>query len=133
VSYSTVLAALHTRLATVAGIAVLLDYEPMSLQELPALYSLLDSVERSYGGTVVTIHYRVLHRLCFRWQDEEQAEQELIPFVNSVPAALDEHNMRGGDVTVPNVEAVFVTIGGVLYRALDFYSETEEILRLGNG
>ncbi len=132
-SYSTVLTELDRRIGTVAGIAVVLDYEPTVIQTTPTCYSLLDSVKRSYGGNVVTLTYRVLHRLCLQWVETEQAEQEVIPFVNSVPKALDSSGIRAGDVIVTNIDAGWMSIGETLYRTLDFYSETIEYAGLGNG
>ncbi len=132
-SYSTVLTELHRRIATVSGIVKVLDFEPSAVTDFPTCYSLLDSVRRAYGGTAVTLTYRVLHRLCFRWVDNEQAEQEVIPFVNSVPKALDSIGISAGDIVVTNVDAGWMSIGDTLYRTLDFYSETVEYAGLGNG
>lgn len=124
------LTGLHERFATVSGIAKLLKYEPTTIQAFPTLYSLLDTVERSQAGQLTVMRYRVLNRIIFRWQDNEQAELELIPFVNSVPAAIDADAKLGGRVDsglarVTDIQAVFVTIGA-LYRALDIYTEVLE-------
>jgi hypothetical protein len=72
-----------------------------------------------------------LHRLIFRWQDNERAEQELIPYVDSLPAAIHADRYLGGvlhsgEASIESVEGVFVTIGGVLYRALDFHATVLE-------
>jgi hypothetical protein len=134
-SYSTVLDGLHARLAVVNGIALILKYEPTSVQAFPTLYSLLDTVERSQQGQLTIMRYTVLHRLLFRWTDNAQAEVELIPYVNSVPAVIDADPTLGGVLgtgttsgyaRVTSINAVFVVIGQTLYRALDVRSEVIE-------
>lgn len=128
-SYSAAIAGLKSAIETVDGLQLVLDYEPTSIQRLPAVYLLLDSFRRSTAGQVTAMHYRVLTRLCVRWQDNEKAEQELIPFVNSIPAAIDADPTLGGAVTRgfsqvdPDAPALggFVRIGGVMYRSLDIF------------
>lgn len=133
-SYATVLDGYHTAFATL-DIPVILDYEPSSINAFPTLYSLLEGAEYiGTGGapgsaTVKETRYSILHRLLFRWQDNERAEQELIPFVDSLPAAVHADRRLGGAITngmahISNAEAVYVDIGGVRYRALDFHSVT---------
>lgn len=123
-SYATVIEGLKLRFATVPGIKTILDYEPTSAQDTPLLYMLFDEAPRTQTGQVTVMPYRILCRLCIRWQDNRYAEQELIPFVNSLPAAIDQDPTLGGKIAsgmarVINVQGIFVTIGGVLYRALD--------------
>ena len=130
-SYATVLAGLKLRFATVPGIKTILDYEPTSIQDAPLLYMLFDNAPRTQTGQMTVMPYRVLCRLCIRWQDNEYAEQELIPFVNSLPAAIDQDATLGGRITsgmarVTNIQGVFVTIGNTLYRALDVTVEATD-------
>jgi len=130
-SYSTVLAGLHERFATVTSIQAILDYVPTSIQDTPTLYSLLDNVTISRSGQVKATKYRILHRLVVRWQDNEGAELEIIPYVDSIPAAVDADNHLGGRLTsgyavIDEIEAVWVEISNVTYRALDFYSTVVE-------
>jgi hypothetical protein len=138
VSYQTVISALHDVFEEVEGIEAVLPYEPTSIQAYPTLYSLLDKVERSSQGQLVIMRYRILHRLCFRWVDNETAEAHLIPFVNSIPAAVDQDPMLGGALPlgiarISEIQAVFVEIGGTLHRALDFYSDVLEKAPAGSG
>lgn len=126
-SYTTIVAGLHERFATITGIAVILDYEPKTIHATPTLYTLLDSFNPEQRGQIKLRRYRILHRLVFKWLDNEQAEQELMPFVDSVPASVRADPHLGGRITsgVAVIEegfAVFVVIGGTMYRALDFYS-----------
>jgi hypothetical protein len=76
---------------------------------------------------MTTRKFRILHRLLVPWQDNEQAEIQIMPFVDSIVDALDADPTLGGVITsgyaqITDIEALWVTIGGVEYRALDFYS-----------
>ena len=130
-SYQAILTGLQTQLKTVVGIRAVLDYVPTSVQTAPLIYSVLDSAEIVRSGQVRAVRYRILHRLCVRWQDNERAEQEIIPFVNSIPDAVADDPQLGGRLTrgyawIVEIEAAWVTISGVEYRAVDFYSEVIE-------
>ncbi len=127
-TYGAIVEGLHERFETVAGIRRIYDYEPATLQATPALYTVLERVERQQGGPLMVSRYRILHRLCLRWQDNEHAEEELIPYVNAIPDALDADPQLGGRITsgiarIAEAEAGFATINGTLYRVLDFYSD----------
>ena len=127
-SYEAILEGIVDRLNTIGSIAVLLDYEPTAIQDTPLVYMLLDRTEREKSGQLTAMRYRVLCRLCVPWMDNEEAERELIPFVNSIPAAIDADPTLGGRVTrgrayVSEQVGVFVSIGGTLYRALDTFVE----------
>jgi hypothetical protein len=131
VSYQSVLEGLHERFATVEGIKVLLQYEPTSVQVFPTLYSVLDSFEVERRGQVRAVTYRTLHRLVFRWQDNEQALAEMIPYVDSIPEAVEEDKHLGGRLVaglaeITDGEVMFVSIGGADLLALDFYSSVVE-------
>ena len=130
-SYSDVLDGLHTRFATVNGITAILKYEPTSIQAYPLLYSMLDSFDIARTGQVVAWHYRTLHRLVFRWQDNELALAELIPFVNAIPNAVeaDKHlggKLKSGLATIDEGEVMWAEIGGTECLTLDFYSTVVE-------
>lgn len=127
-TYQDVLAGMHERLATVPGITRCLDYEPSAVQQPPLIYSLLDSFERSQAGQVTAMRYRILHRLVIAWVDTARAEQQLASFVNAIPAAIDADPQLGGRIPsglarIADAQAVWVTIGGTVYRCLDCYSE----------
>lgn len=126
-TYAAIVDGLHTALAGVSGIDVVLDYAPTSVHETPLMYSILDSVEITQGGQLTTRKFRILHRLLVPWQDNEQAEIQVEPFVDSVVDAIDADPTLGGVlvkglVQITDIEALWVTIAGVEYRALDFYS-----------
>lgn len=119
------------------GIANVISGEPTSLQLLPAIYTVIDGLERTYpGGNVVEIRYRFLHRYCVAWQDNAQAELDLARYAGAIPAILDANRTLQGackDVQIEGAEAQFVTIDGTEYRCLDFYSTVREFAALGSG
>lgn len=131
-NYSDVIDGLHTRFATVSGIHALLKYEPTAIHRPPTLYSLLVSFTEQQQGQLNVRTYRILHRLCFAWQDNEKAEEQLMPFVSSIPLSVEQDPRLGGRLAPPNTQsgwamieecrAGFVRIDGTIYRSLDFFS-----------
>lgn len=137
-SYTTVKAGLHTRLQTVSGLVVKLKYEPNTIQDAPAIYSILEGFTRSQASQITTMRYRTLHRLWVKWQDNEAAEIELDSFVNAIPAAFDADPQLGGAIeqgitVVTDGKAEWREIGGILYRTLDFFTEAVEKAAFGSG
>lgn len=137
-SYEAIIAGLNVRYATVSGIKSVLDYEPKAISNPPVIYTLLDTVTRSQAGQLTIMEYRILSRLCIRWQDNDYAERELRPFVNALPASIDADPKLGGAIplgmaAVADIQAVFVTINGVLLRCLDMYVRVVEKAPVGSG
>lgn len=130
-SYADIKAAINETLRGVDGIKQTLDHEPRSLQNWPAIYSLLDGLVREYpGGTTVRVTYRTLHRVCIPWQDNAKAEATLDELADSLAAAIDADPTVGGvayDVSITAGDTGWVTIDGNEYRSLDLYSEALEI------
>jgi hypothetical protein len=127
-SYATILTGLHVRFATVTGITNLLKYEPTAIGDLPTLYSIIQDVSITRSGQVRAVHYRILHRMLFRWQDVEQAELEVIPFVDSIPLAVEADPHLGGVIVsgfaeINEMKAGWTEIAGTTYRSLDFVSD----------
>jgi hypothetical protein len=127
-SYATVLTGLHVRFATVTGIANILKYVPTSIGDLPTLYSVIERVEITRSGQVRATHYRIMHRMLFRWQDYEQAEIEILPFVDSIPLCVEADPHLGGVIVsgfaeINEMTAGWVDIAGNTYRTLDFISD----------
>jgi hypothetical protein len=128
-SYADIVAGLHERFATVAGIVGIGIGEPDSVADTPYLYTLLDEVvHEPPQGTVAVARYRSLHRLLFATQDTEQAESALLPLVDAVVDAVDADATLDGVLTlgyarITDARGVWVTINGTLYRAVDFISE----------
>lgn len=128
-SYATVLAGLHVRFATVPGIVSILDYVPTAIHEAPVLYSTLDRMEVTRSGQVRAVHYRIQHRMVFLWQDFEEAEKVVIPYVDSIPLSVEADPHLGGVIVSGFAEinecvATWIDMPGpVTYRVLDFYSD----------
>lgn len=130
-SYAGVKAGLIVRLNTVIGLNVKLAYEPNSIQDAPAIYTILDSFERTQEGQLTIMRYRSLHRLWIRWQDNEAAENQMDSYVNAIPASIDLDPHLGGSLPVgiayvSSGVAEWRTMGDVLYRTIDFFSEAVE-------
>jgi hypothetical protein len=135
-SYSEVVAGLKARYATLSAIKVRLDGEPTAVQDSPLIYTVLDSFKRAYKGTVVEMRYRLMSRLCIRWQYPEQSEATLISLVNAIPLAIDADWRLSGaarGASVQTGDAGWVSIGGIEYRTLDFYIEVLEVGALESG
>ena len=130
-SYGTVLAGLTERFKTVEGIVNVLDYVPTAIHDTPTLFSMPDEGAIRRSGQVRTREYKSSHYLCFRWQDSEQATQELVPFIDSVPDAVDADphlggRLKSGYAEINDWEITWVTVGGVDYIAIRFYSTVIE-------
>ena len=128
--YESVVTAINERFRTIEPlIPVILDYEPTALVEYPTMYTLLENAEfPTTAGGVQSRRYRLLHRLCFQWIDNEQAERDLAPYVDAVPESVLTDPSLGGVITsglahITRGDGVFVSIGGALYRAIDFHSD----------
>lgn len=136
-SYAEVVAGLIERFLTVPGLSRLnnrgvqvgvLGYEPKTVQQTPTLYGILQSFRRQQSGQVTEMIYTMQWRLCVQWQDNEQAEALLLPFVNSIPAALDQDARLGGLISrgiakVLSGQAGYASIAAVLHRTLDYQVE----------
>jgi hypothetical protein len=106
----------------------LLKYEPRSIQTSPTLYTLLDGFKRDTSGQVTAMKFRLLHRICVQWQDNEESERELLTFVHALPAAVDRDPTLGpliskGIARISDGVSGFILISGTKYRCLDFFSD----------
>lgn len=132
----TVWQGLEERFRTVSGLQNIILGESTALHELPCLYTVLESFERTMASlppadNLTAMHYHFTHRLVIRWQDYQQAEMQLLSFINAIPAAVDADATLGGRITRGNVRitdgvAGFVDIGGVKYRIVDFATDALE-------
>lgn len=125
-SYAALNAEVVSRLRASPLLARVLDFEPTTILDSPTCYVLLDRVDRERigGGGMVT--YGVIARVCIRWSDNEQAEQEVIPLADALPDIVGATFAPFTSVFVKEITAVFVVIGGVTYRALDCYITAKE-------
>lgn len=110
--------------------------EPSGDMDLPGLYTALEGFDRPLAGqppadNLTGMDYRFVHRLVIRWVDFQQAEMQLLTFVNAIPAAVDADPRLGGRLTkgiarIQAGDAGFANIGGTKYRVLDFTSTVLE-------
>jgi hypothetical protein len=135
--YEETKAALVTRLGTAVDVndpdalQVVLDYEPQALHVVPAAYVVLDHYERTMRSQVVSMKYWDRVRVCVAWEDNEQAEHQLVPFVNGVPALIDQDPyllgaVESGFAYVESALAGYYSIGGTVYRTLDVMVVTKD-------
>lgn len=137
-SAATIWTGLRERFLTVPGLAtnnVILG-EPTAAQTLPLLYTSLARFERAMEGSppgdnLTSMRYFFDHRLLVRWQDNANAEAELLSFVNTIPYSITSDPTLGGRISrgharITEGVAGFVTIAGTLFRVLDFSSDILE-------
>lgn len=130
VTYADILAGLTTALQQGTGLQAqrVLDHEPTAADAAPLIYSLFVRYELTRQGQLNKHLFRVLHRVVVTWQDNEGAERLLVPFLESIPAAINANPRLDGLLTegyaqIVEADGVFVVIGGVLCRGYDFVSE----------
>jgi hypothetical protein len=127
-SYQSVKDGLQERLETLPGIVDVLQYEPSSFGDTPLAYLLFDHSEDATQGQVVGTRYFVTIRLVVQWTDNEGAELEIDPYIDSIPAAIQADRQLGGRIrrgmaTKPGGEGGFIDVGAVRYRIVDFVTE----------
>ena len=129
-SYSAIVSGIQTRLATITSLKANLVYAPKGIDDTPMTYILLDGAELTHNAGTMTIMYRVTVRLVTRWQENDQAEAEILPYVDSIVDAIRAAPMLGGaayNAWVSEIEGLWVTIGGIEYRAVDFTVRVKEV------
>ena len=119
---------LQERMETLTGLHDVLQYEPSSFGDTPLVYFLLDHFEDATQGQVSGTRYFVTIRLVVQWTDNEKAETQIIPYVDSIPAAIHADRQLGGRIrsgmaTKPGGEGGFIDAGSIKYRIVDFLTE----------
>ena len=129
-SYPLIVAALKAALEAVSGVKYTLDYEPKAIHDAPMLYLLLDGVERDdQGNAGVKTIYDIAATLVIRWQDNEQAERQLIAMLDGIMGALDTDPTLGGMngwAGIVSAEAGYMDVSGTKYRIVVFGITAEE-------
>jgi len=129
-SYANIVSGIQTRLATITTLKANLKYEPAVIDDTPMTYILLDNAELTENAQSVTVLYDVTVRLIVRWQDNEQAEAQMMPYVDSIVDAIRGDptlGSRANSARVTRIEGAFVTIAGVEYRAVDFTVRVKDL------
>lgn len=135
--YAECVVGLRETIGAAHGELKMLDYEPTSIQQPPAMYFLLDSFERVQAGQVVTMTYHIKCCLCIRWQDNERAEREIEPYVNSIPASVSATPYLGflqaGYASMSGAKSGFKDIAGTTMRIVEFMADVLEKGTIGSG
>lgn len=116
---------LEERFRTVSGLHSVVLGEPTGDLDLPGLYTAYIGFNRSQLGQITAMDHRFMHRLIIRWQDNAQAEMQLLTLLNAIPASVEADAQLGGRVPlglarITDGDAGFATIGGVKYRVVDY-------------
>lgn len=123
-SYTDLIAYFQTQLATIAEIAVVLDYEPQQIERAPCAYTLFDSASMANTGQRRGHRTRTVVRVIIARQHAPTAEQLLNTLVYAVPNALEADRyadgaIDGGSVEMTDQQAGYLDFGGTSYRVLD--------------
>lgn len=129
---------LEERFRTIPGLTNIILGEPTAVHSTPALYTALTRFERSQHGQVTAMRYFFMHRLVITWQDNPQAEMQLLTLLNAIPASIDGSPTLGGRIVEGLAkttvgDAGYVAIGDTLYRICDFTSDILEKAAVRSG
>jgi hypothetical protein len=129
---------LEERFKSIQGLTNIILGEPTAIQSAPALYTALVRFERTQHGQVTAMRYMFVHRLVIQWQDNPQAEMQLLTLLNAIPASVDVSPTLGGRIVeglakVTAGDAGYARIGDVLYRICDFTGDCLEKAAVRSG
>lgn len=127
----SVWAGLYERFVTIDGLVGGIHLgEPTSIQATPLLYAgyaSADQIMRSQAPArnLDGMTHTFAVRLVFDYQDNEQAEMQLLTLADSVPAAINVDprlgdRLYGGVAKSTNALSGFAMIAKKLYRVLEF-------------
>lgn len=95
-AYADCVIALTKTLKGVRGLRQVLDYEPQAIEQVPSALILLDRFRHSKVSDVVIDEWYVTVRAVVALVDNEMAEKQMRPFVNSIPHVIDADPYLGG-------------------------------------
>lgn len=126
--YEDIVNGLNTRFATVINSRNVLAYEPDTVQEFPTISTIFYRFERLEKGTTIAFHYQMLHRLYVQRQDAKKSELNVMPYIVSIPAAVEADARLGGvlprgQARIIRASGGYARMGGVVMRVVDFYSD----------
>jgi hypothetical protein len=117
---------LITQLTTIAGLRVL-RAEPLTLHTVPAAIVSPDTGTYALSGQVKNAEHVFAVRVCVAFQDNVIADDQLVPYIDSVPAALRADMTLGGAANVlPEItwssvgEDGLFRLGEVTFRSVVF-------------
>lgn len=129
---------LEAQFKTIDGLTNIILGEPTAIHEAPALYTILARFERSQHGQITAMRYTFIHRLVIQWQDNPQAEMQLLTLLNTIPASVDRSPTLGGRIIeglakVTAGDAGYTRIGEMACRICDFTSDVLEKAAVRSG
>jgi hypothetical protein len=127
-------AGLIERLQTITGLRVL-SAEPLTLHNAPAAIVSLSGGTLNSAGQVKSRTWRFAVRVCVAFQDNVIAEDQLVPYADSVTdAVLDDLTLGGRANVVPSIEIGsegpdgYYQIGEVTFRSVVFRFDVRDKL-----
>lgn len=125
----TVYNGLETVLLGISGLQAVILGEPTAIQITPAIYTVYESFDRPlHNNPPARNLYGMKHvfalRLVILWQDNPEAERQLLTLLDAIPDAIDANPRFGGAITkgiayITSGITGFATIGA-LYRIVDY-------------
>lgn len=128
-SYTDIVSAVVAKLEGLSGVKRVLDYAPASVHEFPIIYVLFDSMSLTRRGPVIEKLYKLSVNLVVRYQDNERAEEEIMPYIDAIPALFlaDPHlsgTLVAGEARIAEVvSGDLVRIGSADFRLIQFMLE----------
>jgi len=114
----------------IAGLRGVMLGEPSGNMDLPCLYTAYQSFDRPLRNSpparnITGMSHQFACRLVIQWQDNAQAEMQLLTFLDAIPDAIDADprlggRLYGGVAWCASGITGFVRIGDVLYRIVDY-------------
>lgn len=132
----TVYAGLEAVLTPIEGLNAVILGEPTAIHDPPALYVVYQSFQRVLrsnppASNLTGMQHVYALRLVIQWQDNLEAEYQLLSLIDPIPAAIDADPQLSGAITrgaarITDATTGFATIGGTLYRICDYTCEVLE-------
>jgi len=130
VSALTAWQGLEAAFRTIAGLRGITLGEPTGDLELPAIYGAYQEFTRPLRNSpparnMTGMHHVFACRLVIRWVENANAEMQLLTLLDAIPDSIDRDPKLGaridsGMAYCASGVSGFATIGGVLYRVVDY-------------
>ena len=114
------------RIKTIQGLRVL-SYEPTTIQATPLAFVFYAGATQAQRGQVLVSRWRFGVRVCVAFQDNLIAEDQLVAYADSIPAAINADRTLGNRANVTGIVEQsaegpdgYYDIAGVLFRSCVF-------------
>lgn len=132
----TVYTGLEAVLLQIDGLNAVILGEPTAVHDPPLLYVAYQEFDRPLRNSpparnLVGMAHTFALRLVIQWVDNPEAERQLLTLLDEIPDAIDadprlDSQLEKGIARVTTGLAGFATIGGTLYRIVDYTLEVLE-------